>query len=554
MERKIKFVRKTFIVSMILLMQAVLIYAYYTQENFLANFKWDYIKQVYLPAYQYEWNNSQLFHGTEGISQSQAAGPNEKAIPVLLYHGIVEREDTSNISVDTFRDQMMALKKAGYSTVTMQDFWDFVQGNKELPDKSFLLTFDDGRKDSYYPVDPILKALDYNAVMFVITRYINAENDHFYLSRQELQNMLDSKRWELEAHTKEGHDMITIDSNDQKGHYYSNKIWNAESGLESDRDYGARVFNDLTGAKNDLENEFGIKVLSFAFPFGDYGQSTLNYPESKEKILDITHYAYPITFYQVTIGNSYMFNYAGSDESSYKRINVQPEWSGNDLLAFLKAGQSKELPIEDNFTNQIGWFGSSARNEITNEGLRLRPPVDSTSGTMFLEGSKAWRDYTYTSYINWIKGNRLSLLAHYRDNTNYLSCEISDQYIQLVSEIGGENKLLGEIQIPLNLDKRYLKVTLRVDGDKLACSLNDSYTAEFTGISNEQSFGGVGVRISDNQLGNGEINLQKVTVTNNGEDNPDQKAVKKNINNQVGSRNNLFYNDSNGIFKPNTTR
>ena len=67
-----------------------------------------------------------------------------------------------------------------------------MKGEKNLPEKSFLLTFDDGRKDSYYPVDPILKALDYRAIMFVISgRSLGDEKEvsPFYLSSSELKRM-----------------------------------------------------------------------------------------------------------------------------------------------------------------------------------------------------------------------------------------------------------------------------------------------------------------------------------------------------------------------------
>jgi len=135
--------------------------------------------------------------------------------------------------VDNFRDQLFALKAAGYQTITLDDFQAFVKGEKIYP-TNHSATFDDGRKDSYYPVDPLLKALNYNAVMFVINRYINANNDNFYLSKDELQSMLDSKRWDLSAHQRRP-DMATISADGAKGHYYTNKLWDPNTGLEDDQ-------------------------------------------------------------------------------------------------------------------------------------------------------------------------------------------------------------------------------------------------------------------------------------------------------------------------------
>src|SRR3989339_479020 len=103
------------------------------------------------------------------------------SIPGLLYHGIIDKPDGANILLENFKDQMFALKKAGWQTISIEDFYAFTRGEKQVPDKSFLLTFDDGRKDSYYPVDPILKALDYNAVIFVISKYSLGQSSNYYL-------------------------------------------------------------------------------------------------------------------------------------------------------------------------------------------------------------------------------------------------------------------------------------------------------------------------------------------------------------------------------------
>jgi len=63
------------------------------------------------------------------------------AIPVLLYHGIIDSNDTSEgITKELFIDHMYALKSQGWSTVTLEDFYMFIRGEKTLPYKSFLLT------------------------------------------------------------------------------------------------------------------------------------------------------------------------------------------------------------------------------------------------------------------------------------------------------------------------------------------------------------------------------------------------------------------------------
>ncbi len=144
---------------------------------------------------------------------------NAKSIPILLYHGVINESDKSNISVENFKNHMFALKKAGYHTITLQEYYDFIFLGKEIPEKSFLLTFDDGRKDSYYPVDPILENCNYNAVMFVIGENL-ALNSNYYLSKIELKRMINSGRWEVQSHTKEGQEIIEISKDKKKGHFF----------------------------------------------------------------------------------------------------------------------------------------------------------------------------------------------------------------------------------------------------------------------------------------------------------------------------------------------
>src|SRR3989338_7031244 len=134
--------------------------------------------------------------------------PTETAnlVPILLYHGILDKSDGENVLLKDFKEQMFALKRNGWNTITIEELHGYIDEGKKLPNKSFLLTFDDGRKDSYYPVDPILKALDYRATIFIITEHsLGKTKNNYYLSENELKKMAKSGRWDIQAHTKEGH-------------------------------------------------------------------------------------------------------------------------------------------------------------------------------------------------------------------------------------------------------------------------------------------------------------------------------------------------------------
>ena len=101
--------------------------------------------------------------------------PDRSAIPVLLYHGIGPESAFSNpsdapygIGTEDFAKQMTLIEHAGYQTIDLQTFIDFVGGKPvDLPPRPLLLTFDDARADSWTGADSILRKLHFNAVMFV---------------------------------------------------------------------------------------------------------------------------------------------------------------------------------------------------------------------------------------------------------------------------------------------------------------------------------------------------------------------------------------------------
>ncbi len=103
-----------------------------------------------------------------------------ECVPVLTYHGFVPSEikagdeikDNKWIDeIEHFEQQMKYLKDNGWTTLTLDEFYQWHEGKLKIPEKSCLLTFDDGYYEMYYTVYPILKKYDFNAVSFIIGSY-----------------------------------------------------------------------------------------------------------------------------------------------------------------------------------------------------------------------------------------------------------------------------------------------------------------------------------------------------------------------------------------------
>src|SRR4051794_14775777 len=134
--------------------------------------------------------------------------PDRSAIPVLLYHGIGPESDFSNaadasygVGAEDFAKQMSEIHHAGYRTINLRTFADFMAKKPvHLPARPLLLTFDDARADSWTGGDGILKKLDYTAVMFVDVGRVDA-GDREYLTWKELGSAEASGRWQPQLHS-----------------------------------------------------------------------------------------------------------------------------------------------------------------------------------------------------------------------------------------------------------------------------------------------------------------------------------------------------------------
>lgn len=84
----------------------------------------------------------------------------QECVPVLAFHGFVPQDiKTSDPSfsenqwiddVEGFEQQMKYLHENGWHTLTADELYAWHEGKLEIPEKSCVLTFDDGYYEMYY--------------------------------------------------------------------------------------------------------------------------------------------------------------------------------------------------------------------------------------------------------------------------------------------------------------------------------------------------------------------------------------------------------------------
>jgi hypothetical protein len=204
-------------------------------------------------------------------------------VPVLVYHGIHPvatggaKSDPYSIPPAEFARQMGMLHADGFNTISITQYAQFRAGALAgLPDRPILITFDDGRIDSFTGADPILARYGMRATMFVITVNADAAKPG-YLGWPALARMAAGGRWSLQEHAHAGHVLIPTGPGGATGPYYANLLY--RNGVrETFTAFKRRVTSDiLTGRDRMAFHIPGFEPLAFAVPYGSYGQGRTNY-------------------------------------------------------------------------------------------------------------------------------------------------------------------------------------------------------------------------------------------------------------------------------------
>lgn len=109
--------------------------------------------------------------------------PERAQVPILMYHHVSDvpsdadllRRDLT-VTPENFRAQLQYLADAGYHPITLTDLYLYLTQGYPLPDKPVVLTFDDGYRDAYEIVFPILLDYGFPGTFFVLATPMGQES------------------------------------------------------------------------------------------------------------------------------------------------------------------------------------------------------------------------------------------------------------------------------------------------------------------------------------------------------------------------------------------
>lgn len=164
---------------------------------------------------------------------------------VLMYHDVVSSESeidaTADVTEANMKEQLEWLLSEGYTSITVQDFYLARKKLATVPEKSFLVTVDDGYRSALLKILPLIEKLKVHAAFFVNTGLTgDVETDR--MNWKEI-SILDSSPW---------------------ADVYSHSVQHSNLAQLSRKELVA----EIKTSRSELEKRLGGKRPFMAYPFG----------------------------------------------------------------------------------------------------------------------------------------------------------------------------------------------------------------------------------------------------------------------------------------------
>jgi peptidoglycan/xylan/chitin deacetylase (PgdA/CDA1 family) len=215
-------------------------------------------------------------------------------VPILCYHRIHETGKAADYTVLTqdFKAQLKLLADSGYHSVLPDQLYDYLTKGKPLPERPFMITFDDTHIEHYTVAAPELEKHGFKGVFFCMTIPIGKPN---YMSSEQIKSLSD-RGHVIGSHTWDHHNVKKLQGSD----------WQVQ----------------IEKPKLQLEKITGKPVEYFAYPFGVWNDTAAS---------EIEKYGFKSGF-QLTQKRS-----TGEPLYTIRRTLVPGSWPTSKLLVRMNA-------------------------------------------------------------------------------------------------------------------------------------------------------------------------------------------------------------------------
>jgi peptidoglycan/xylan/chitin deacetylase (PgdA/CDA1 family) len=168
--------------------------------------------------------------------------------PILTFHAIDDRDSVISFSPKLFSHGLALLHDEGYKTVSLMELTDRLRRGVAPPERSFVITFDDGYRSVYEQAFPVLQRYGMAATVFLATgngktKRLPSMEGRSMLSWQEIREMYRAGI-AFGGHTLTHPDLTRLPAE--------------------------LLEPEIIGGKAVIETQLGSPADTFAYPFGRY--------------------------------------------------------------------------------------------------------------------------------------------------------------------------------------------------------------------------------------------------------------------------------------------
>lgn len=171
-----------------------------------------------------------------------------QTVPVLSYYRLSKNKPSKTaITQNDFKVQMKYLKDNGYHVITLDQLLGFLDYQEQIPEKSVVITFDDGWISVYDIAFPILKEYGFPATIFIYTDFVGGGKAMSWKHIKELSEA----GFDIQCQTKT-HRNLTVLKNKESFKQYFNS-------LEMEISYPKKL----------IEKKLNKECNCLAYPYGE---------------------------------------------------------------------------------------------------------------------------------------------------------------------------------------------------------------------------------------------------------------------------------------------
>ena len=294
------------------------------------------------------------------------------AVFTLLYKGISPSEFSDLPSVRQLREQVMALRRDGFTFMTVSELPAYFDSKSEpppaeldrpwlnrmvesvkyswtaeepehekilrdyTPEKRVIITFDGGLRNSFRYGTMVAEEIETTFTMFVGVGDAITRMKRYVANFPEILEYYHTGRWEIQSHLWDGTELSPIEEEGPVLYLpLPNRIWIEEKDrMETLNEYQNRLRKEFAESRNVLARELDIpikKIMSVSYPSGDIGQDSTTNIELFDVINVILNEA-EIAYDQGFLQNRFGYAMKGDNPLLYKRFEPHRHASGRYVL------------------------------------------------------------------------------------------------------------------------------------------------------------------------------------------------------------------------------